>query len=76
LHRQIRLKFFRPNHGRKEVTEEQDCDDGGDNNFHIASSKFVTEADIEAAQAKESDHNSNENQIIHDVNIPNGVSGW
>jgi len=61
LHKQIRLKFFGPNHGRKEVAEQQDCDDGGDNIFHIASLKFVAEADAEAAQAKESGKQSNEN---------------
>ena len=59
------LEFFRPDHRHQQVSEEQECNNGRDNGFHLRALKFVAEANVRGAQEEEQNHGSDESQIAH-----------
>jgi hypothetical protein len=61
----VSLKFFRPDHGREQIDEQQEGDDAHDEVFHGVLLQFFAEANIIAAADKERDHDCDEDYVIH-----------
>jgi hypothetical protein len=59
------LKFFRPNHGHKQIGEQQQRDDGDNNCFHSIFLQPFAKADVKRAHDKKGDRDPDENKIAH-----------
>jgi hypothetical protein len=59
------LEFFGPNHGHKEVDEEQQGDNRDDNCFHGVPLKPVAEAHVKSAHDEKQHDDSNEEEVAH-----------
>jgi hypothetical protein len=53
-------EFFRPNHGHKQIDEQQQCDDADDDGFHCVLLELFAEADVKAAHDKKSNDDTDE----------------
>lgn len=59
-------EFFRADHGRKQV-EQQQQGDNADDDFHIAWLEFLADADIKRRGDQEQREGQEVNQIVHGV---------
>jgi hypothetical protein len=54
-------ELFRANHGHEQIDEQQERDDADNHAFHRVLLELFAEPDVEGADEKECDYNSNEN---------------
>jgi hypothetical protein len=59
------LEFFGPNHGHKQIGEQQQRDDADNDCFHLLLLQLLAEPNVKSADKKERDHNSGEDEIAH-----------
>jgi hypothetical protein len=59
------LEFFRPNHGREQIREEQERDDTDDECFHLVLLQLLAKADVKCRDNEEEDYGSDENEVGH-----------
>jgi hypothetical protein len=59
------LEFFRPNHGREQICEEQERNNPDDECFHLVLLQFLAKADVKCGHNEEEDYGSDENDVGH-----------
>jgi hypothetical protein len=69
------LEFFGPNHGYKQIGEQQQRDDSDNDCFHLFLLQFLAESDVKAAHDKKQNDDSGEDEIAHKT-IPTVSELW
>jgi hypothetical protein len=59
------LEFFRPNHGHKQISEQQQRDDADNDGFHLSLLQFLAESHVKAAYDKKQNDDSGEDEVAH-----------